>query len=49
MTNSPYYGVQAFKILREAYYQHLKVNGDKDNEEVKKYIEWKESLFNEKN
>lgn len=48
VTNTPYYGVQAFKILREAYFQHLKLNGDKNNENVKKWLEWKESLIKEK-
>lgn len=44
VTQLPYYNVQAFKILREAYYLQLEERGNPDNSEVAKWLEWRKMI-----
>jgi len=42
VTELPYANLQAFKIIREAYYQQLEAKGDKADPEVAEWLEWRE-------
>jgi hypothetical protein len=41
VTQLPYANLQAFKILREAYYQQLEAKGDRNDPEVASWLEWR--------
>lgn len=41
VTQLPYATLQAFRILREAYYQQLEMKGDTTNPDICKWIEWR--------
>ncbi|CAD6993583.1 vacuolar protein sorting-associated protein 72 homolog [Ceratitis capitata] len=41
VTQQPYYSMQVFKILREAYYLQLEERGNSDNPDVAKWLEWR--------
>lgn len=41
VTQQPYYSMQVFKILREAYYLQLEERGNADNPDVAKWLEWR--------
>lgn len=42
VTQQPYYSIQAFKILREAYYMQLEQQGtSSDQPELAKWMEWR--------
>uniref|UniRef100_D3TND7 Vacuolar protein sorting-associated protein 72 homolog n=1 Tax=Glossina morsitans morsitans TaxID=37546 RepID=D3TND7_GLOMM len=41
VTQQPYYSIQAFKILREAYYMQLEERGNTDNPQLQKWLEWR--------
>ena len=42
VTELPYANLQAFKIIREAYYQQLEQRGDKTDPEVSSWLAWRE-------
>merc|ERR1719180_13312 len=42
VTELPYANLQAFKIIREAYYQQLEAKGDKSDPEISQWLEWRE-------
>ena len=42
VTELPYANLQAFKIIREAYYQQLEAKGDKSDPEITQWLEWRE-------
>ena len=42
VTELPYANLQAFKIIREAYYQQLETRGDKTDPEVASWLSWRE-------
>lgn len=44
ITQLPYRNLQAFKILREAYYQQLEDRGNTENPEVSKWLEWRKKI-----
>lgn len=44
VTQLPYRNKQAFKILREAYYQQLEDRGNPDNPTVSKWLEWRRKV-----
>lgn len=44
VTQLPYTNLQAFRILREAYYQQLEGRGDRSNPEVARWIEWRQKM-----
>ncbi|XP_059219274.1 vacuolar protein sorting-associated protein 72 homolog [Stomoxys calcitrans] len=44
VTQQPYYSIQAFKILREAYYMQLEERGNADNPEMQKWMEWRKMV-----
>ncbi|XP_073820057.1 vacuolar protein sorting-associated protein YL-1 [Musca autumnalis] len=44
VTQQPYYSIQAFKILREAYYMQLEERGNSDNPEMQKWLEWRKMV-----
>lgn len=44
VTQLPYSNLQAFRILREAYYQQLEERGDRNNPEVAHWIEWRQKM-----
>ncbi|XP_058467855.1 vacuolar protein sorting-associated protein 72 homolog [Malaya genurostris] len=44
ITQLPYRNLQAFKILREAYYQQVEDRGNPDNPEVSKWLEWRKKI-----
>ncbi|XP_058813945.1 vacuolar protein sorting-associated protein 72 homolog [Topomyia yanbarensis] len=44
ITQLPYRNLQAFKILREAYYQQLEDRGNPDNPDVSKWLEWRKKI-----
>jgi len=44
VTQLPYSNLQAFRILREAYYQQLEGRGDRSNPEVARWIEWRQKM-----
>ncbi|XP_053681115.1 vacuolar protein sorting-associated protein 72 homolog [Anopheles nili] len=44
VTQLPYRNMQAFKILREAYYQQLEERGNLDNPEVARWLEWRKKM-----
>uniref|UniRef100_A0A8D8CKV0 Vacuolar protein sorting-associated protein 72 homolog n=1 Tax=Culex pipiens TaxID=7175 RepID=A0A8D8CKV0_CULPI len=44
VTQLPYRNLQAFKILREAYYQQLEDRGNPDNPDVSKWLEWRKRI-----
>ncbi|XP_055586706.1 vacuolar protein sorting-associated protein 72 homolog, partial [Uranotaenia lowii] len=44
VTQLPYRNQQAFKILREAYYQQLEDRGNPDNPDVSKWLEWRKKI-----
>uniref|UniRef100_A0A182J1V4 Vacuolar protein sorting-associated protein 72 homolog n=1 Tax=Anopheles atroparvus TaxID=41427 RepID=A0A182J1V4_ANOAO len=44
VTQLPYRNVQAFKILREAYYQQLEERGNVDNPDVARWLEWRKKI-----
>ncbi|XP_061391323.1 vacuolar protein sorting-associated protein 72 homolog [Musca vetustissima] len=44
VTQQPYYSIQAFKILREAYYMQLEERGNTDNPEMQKWLEWRKMV-----
>ncbi|XP_053698241.1 vacuolar protein sorting-associated protein 72 homolog [Sabethes cyaneus] len=44
ITQLPYRNLQAFKILREAYYQQLEDKGNTENPEVSKWLEWRKKI-----
>ncbi|XP_002137057.2 vacuolar protein sorting-associated protein 72 homolog [Drosophila pseudoobscura] len=45
VTQQPYYSIQAFKILREAYYMQLETqNGNSDQPEMAKWMEWRKMV-----
>ncbi|KAK8724892.1 hypothetical protein OTU49_010963 [Cherax quadricarinatus] len=41
VTQLPYATLQAFRVLREAYYQQLEDKGDRNNKEVSKWLAWR--------
>ncbi|XP_071552424.1 vacuolar protein sorting-associated protein 72 homolog [Panulirus ornatus] len=41
VTQLPYATLQAFRVLREAYYQQLEDKGDRNNKEVAKWLAWR--------
>lgn len=41
ITQLPYRNMQAFKILREAYYQQLEERGNGDNADVQRWLAWR--------
>lgn len=41
VTELPYANLQAFKIIREAYYQQLEAKGDRTDPEVASWLEWR--------
>lgn len=41
MTQLPYATLQAFRVLREAYYQQLEDKGDRNNKQVAKWLAWR--------
>ncbi|KAL7644779.1 UNVERIFIED_CONTAM: hypothetical protein RMT77_004592 [Armadillidium vulgare] len=41
VTQLPYATLQAFRVLREAYYQQLEDKGDPRNKEVAKWLSWR--------
>ncbi|XP_017470831.1 PREDICTED: vacuolar protein sorting-associated protein 72 homolog [Rhagoletis zephyria] len=41
VTKQPYYSMQVFKILREAYYLQLEERGNTENPDVAKWLEWR--------
>lgn len=41
ITQLPYRNIQAFKILREAYYQQLEERGNGENVEVQRWLTWR--------
>ncbi|KAK7791828.1 hypothetical protein R5R35_001245 [Gryllus longicercus] len=43
VTELPYANLQAFRILREAYYQQLEAKGDRTNPSVARWIEWRKT------
>ena len=44
ITQLPYRNIQAFKILREAYYQQLEERGNFENPEVIKWLQWRKKV-----
>uniref|UniRef100_A0A182N427 Vacuolar protein sorting-associated protein 72 homolog n=1 Tax=Anopheles dirus TaxID=7168 RepID=A0A182N427_9DIPT len=44
VTQLPYRNMQAFKILREAYYQQLEERGNLDNPAVVRWLEWRKKI-----
>lgn len=44
VTQLPYRNFQAFKIIREAYYQQLEERGNMDNPEVQRWMEWRKKV-----
>jgi len=42
VTELPYANLQAFKIIREAYYQQLESRGDKTDPEISSWLDWRE-------
>lgn len=44
VTKLPYRNLQAFQILREAYYQQLEDRGNPDNPDVSKWLEWRKKI-----
>lgn len=44
VTQLPYRNKQAFKILREAYYQQLEDRGNPQNPDVSKWLEWRKKI-----
>ncbi|PNF39156.1 putative vacuolar protein sorting-associated protein 72 [Cryptotermes secundus] len=44
VTQLPYSNLQAFRILREAYYQQLEGRGDRNNPDVARWIEWRQKM-----
>ncbi|XP_063705376.1 vacuolar protein sorting-associated protein 72 homolog [Culicoides brevitarsis] len=44
VTQIPYNNLIAFKIIREAYYQQLEEYGNRDNEQVAKFLEYRRQL-----
>ena len=42
VTELPYANLQAFKIIREAYYQQLEAKADKSDPEISQWLEWRE-------
>lgn len=44
ITQLPYRNLQAFKILREAYYQQLEDRGNPENPDVNKWLEWRKKI-----
>lgn len=44
VTQIPYANLQAFKVLREAYYQQLEQKGDKKQSEVAAWIDWRKKF-----
>lgn len=44
ITQLPYRNIQAFKILREAYYQKLEQQGNADNPSVAKWLQWRKKV-----
>ena len=42
VTELPYANLQAFKIIREAYYQQLETRGDRTDPEIASWLEWRE-------
>ena len=42
VTRLPYANLQAFKILREAYYSQLEAKGDKSDAEVATWLDWRQ-------
>ncbi|BFF92474.1 vacuolar protein sorting-associated protein 72 homolog [Drosophila madeirensis] len=45
VTQQPYYSIQAFKILREAYYMQLETqSGNSDQPEMAKWLEWRKMV-----
>lgn len=45
ITQLPYRNIQAFKILREAYYQQLEEKGNSANPEVLKWLQWRKKVL----
>uniref|UniRef100_A0A0P4VP42 Vacuolar protein sorting-associated protein 72 homolog n=1 Tax=Scylla olivacea TaxID=85551 RepID=A0A0P4VP42_SCYOL len=41
VTQLPYATLQAFRVLREAYYQQLEDKGDRNNKQVAKWLAWR--------
>ncbi|KAK7066056.1 Vacuolar protein sorting-associated protein 72, partial [Halocaridina rubra] len=41
VTQLPYATLQAFRVLREAYYQQLEDKGDRNNKQVAKWLVWR--------
>lgn len=45
ITQLPYRDIQAFKILREAYYQQLDEQGNAENPAVAKWLQWRKKVW----
>lgn len=41
ITNLPFSNLQAFRILREAYYQQVEAKGNKNQPEIAAWLEWR--------
>lgn len=44
VTQLPFNSIQAFRIIREAYYQQLEARGDRTLPEVDKWVQWRLQL-----
>lgn len=44
VTQMAYANLQAFKVLREAYYQQLEQKGDRKQPDVAAWIEWRKKF-----
>ena len=44
VTRLPYANLQAFRILREAYYTQLELKGDRNDPEVREWLEWRQKV-----
>lgn len=44
ITQLPYRNLQAFKIIREAYYQQLEEKGNSENPVVMKWLQWRKQI-----
>ncbi|GLV44000.1 YL-1 [Carabus blaptoides fortunei] len=42
ITNLPFNNINAFRIIREAYYQQLEIRGDRSNPKVEKFLQWRQ-------
>lgn len=49
ITQLPYRNLQAFKILREAYYQQMEEKGSLENEFVCKWVQYRKVIKENRN